>query len=49
VPSARGYMLLKIAGIQKSIRNVQKNEWADEVNKGFDFNVSILDELETEC
>jgi heme oxygenase len=33
----------------QAIRNVQKDEWADEVNKGFDFNISILDELETEC
>jgi hypothetical protein len=33
----------------QSIRNVQKDEWAEEVNKGFDFNISILDELETEC
>ena len=33
----------------QSIRNVQKNEWANEVNKGFDFNISILDELEAAC
>jgi len=33
----------------QSIRNVQKDEWADEVNKGFDFNISIFDELEAEC
>lgn len=33
----------------KSIRDVQKDEWAEEVNKGFDFNISIFDELETEC
>jgi heme oxygenase len=32
-----------------SIRSVQKDEWADEVNKGFDFNISIFGELETEC
>lgn len=30
----------------QSIRNVQKDEWADEVNKGFDFNIQIFDELE---
>jgi heme oxygenase len=33
----------------QSIRMVQKDEWADEVNKGFDFNISIFDELEAEC
>ncbi len=33
----------------QSIRAVQKNEWADEVNKGFDFNIAIFGELETEC
>jgi heme oxygenase len=33
----------------QSIRNVQKDEWAEEVNKGFDFNISILAELETQC
>lgn len=33
----------------QSIRNVQKNEWANEVNKGFDFNISIFDELEAAC
>ncbi len=32
-----------------AIRAVQKDEWADEVNKGFDFNISIFDELENEC
>jgi heme oxygenase len=33
----------------QSIRNVQKDEWAEEVNKGFDFNISIFEELESEC
>ena len=32
----------------RSIRQVQKDEWADEVNKGFDFNILIFDELEAE-
>jgi heme oxygenase len=32
----------------QAIRNVQKDEWADEVNKGFDFNIMIFEELETE-
>lgn len=33
----------------QSIRNVQKDEWADEVNKGFDFNILLFDELESAC
>ena len=33
----------------QSIRNVQKDEWANEVNKGFDFNILIFDELEAAC
>lgn len=33
----------------QSVREVQKDEWAVEVNKGFDFNISILEKLETEC
>ena len=33
----------------QSIRNVQEDEWANEVNKGFDFNISIFDELEAAC
>jgi heme oxygenase len=28
-----------------SIREVQSDDWADEVNKGFDFMISIFDEL----
>jgi heme oxygenase len=30
-----------------TIRDMQKNEWADEVNKGFEFIINILDELQT--
>jgi heme oxygenase len=33
----------------QSIRNVQQDAWADEVNKGFDFNIAVFNELETEC
>lgn len=29
-----------------SIRAVQKDEWADEVNKGLDYSINILDELQ---
>jgi heme oxygenase len=32
-----------------SIRNIQKDEWADEVNRGFDFIIQIFEELETRC
>ena len=32
-----------------SVRKVQKDEWADEVNKGFDYNISMFIELEYEC
>jgi heme oxygenase len=50
VPSTgRLYVFENMQEAIQSIRNVQKDEWADEVNKGFDFNISILDELETEC
>ena len=30
----------------QAIRKVQKDEWAEEVNKGFDFIIEILNELE---
>lgn len=30
----------------KYIRTIQKDEWAEEVNKGFDFIISIFDELQ---
>lgn len=50
VPSAgRMYNFENMQETIQSIRSVQKDEWADEVNKGFDFNIVILDELETEC
>jgi heme oxygenase len=29
-----------------SIRSIQKDEWADEVNKGFNYIINILDELQ---
>ncbi|MHC1774935.1 MAG: biliverdin-producing heme oxygenase [Lentimicrobium sp.] len=35
--------------VVQSIRNVQQDEWADEVNKGFDFNISVFEELESVC
>ena len=30
----------------ESVRRIQKDEWADEVNKGFDFMIEIFKELE---
>ena len=33
----------------QSIRTVQDDEWAEEVNKGFDFNILIFEELEAQC
>lgn len=49
VPSTgRMYNFENMQEAIQSIRNVQKDEWAEEVNKGFDFNILILDELETE-
>jgi len=49
VPSTgRMYDFDNIQECLTSIRNVQKNEWAEEVNKGFDFIIMIFSELETE-
>jgi hypothetical protein len=30
----------------ESVRAIQKDEWADEVNKGFDFMIKIFKNLE---
>jgi len=50
VPSTgRMYVFDNTQEAIQTIRNVQKDEWADEVNKGFDFNILIFEELETEC
>ena len=50
VPSTgRMYVFDNMQEAIQAIRNVQKDEWADEVNKGFDFNIMIFEELETEC
>jgi heme oxygenase len=32
-----------------TIRGMQKDEWADEVNKGFEYIINILDELQTKA
>ena len=50
VPSTgRMYVFDNMQEAIQSIRNVQNDEWAEEVNKGFDFNILILEELETQC
>ncbi|MDI9356740.1 MAG: biliverdin-producing heme oxygenase [Chitinophagaceae bacterium] len=33
----------------QSIRIIQKDEWANEVNKGFDYIINIFEELENYC
>jgi len=50
VPSAgRMYVFDNLQETIQSIRDVQKDEWAEEVNKGFDYNIRIFEELEAEC
>ncbi len=50
VPSTgRMYAFDNMQEALQSVRKVQKDEWADEVNIGFDFIISIFEELETEC
>jgi hypothetical protein len=50
VPSSgRMYDFDNMQEALQSVRNVQKDEWADEVNKGFDFMILIFEELETKC
>jgi heme oxygenase len=48
VPSAgRMYEFEDLQKAIQSIRRIQKDDWADEVNKGFDFIILIFGELET--
>jgi heme oxygenase len=50
VPSTgRMYVFDNMQESIQSIRNVQNDVWAEEVNKGFDFTILIFEELETEC
>jgi len=50
VPSSgRMYAFDNMKETIQSIRNVQKDEWAEEVNKGFEFIILIFEELETVC
>jgi len=47
VPSTgRMYDFENMPEALQAVRNLQKDEWADEVNKGFDFIIAIFDELE---
>lgn len=50
VPSSgKMYDFIDSQNILAAIRKIQKDEWAEEVNKGYDFVISILNELEIEC
>ncbi|MFN8277434.1 MAG: biliverdin-producing heme oxygenase [Chitinophagales bacterium] len=50
VPSTgRMYEFEQMQEAVQAIRAVQQDAWADEVNKGFDFNIAIFDELEKAC
>lgn len=40
------YAFENIPDLIQSVRRIQKDEWADEVNKGFDYVIDIFDELE---
>lgn len=41
------YAFENIPDLIASVRRIQKDEWADEVNKGFDYMIDIFDELES--
>jgi heme oxygenase len=45
--SGKMYDFENMMGCVGSIRAIQKDEWADEVNKGFQYIINILDELQT--
>jgi hypothetical protein len=50
VPSSgQMYVFDDMQEVIQSIRTVQDDEWAEEVNKGFDFNILIFEELEAQC
>ncbi len=47
VPSSgKFYKFNEMSDCIQSIRNVQRDEWADEVNRGFDFTIQLFRELE---
>lgn len=47
VPSSgRMYEFVNMQEAILSIRNIQKDEWAAEANKGLDFNIQVFEELE---
>lgn len=46
VPSAgKMYEFERMPEALQAVRNLQKDEWADEVNRGFDFHIAIFEEL----
>ena len=47
VPSSgKMYEFDDMPGAMQAVRRVQKDEWAEEVNRGFDFAISMFAELE---
>lgn len=44
--SGRIYEFENMRDVIMSIRNIQKDEWADEANKGLDYHIRIYDELQ---
>jgi len=50
VPSkGRMYVFEDMNESMQSIRDLQKDEWAGEVNKGFEYHIAIFEELEAVC
>lgn len=50
VPSSGNmYIFENMQEAVQSIRAVQKDEWAEEVNKGFDYAILVFEELEVYC
>jgi len=45
--SGKMYNFVNMKDLIESIRMLQRDDWKDEVNKGYDFIISILKELET--
>ena len=45
--SGKMYEFSDVELVSRSIRYIQKDEWSDEVNIGFDYMIGILDELDS--
>jgi hypothetical protein len=44
--SGRVYEFDNMKDVVMSIRSIQKDEWADEANKGLDYHIGMYDELQ---